>query len=160
MNKEETQMKEKLTAMKGAMTAFVTALAAMLGWRGILAVIWVAAMALDYLSGTAAACKEGDWASARAREGLWHKGGMLLVVLTAALTDVAVGMAAANLGLGGQWSGLVLPLVLAWYILTELGSVLENAVKLGAKVPGWLIRLLRAGRQAMEQAGEKTREKM
>lgn len=153
-------MKEKLTAVKGATTAFVTALAAMLGWRGLLAVIWVAAMALDYLSGTAAACKEGDWASARAREGLWHKGGMLLVVLTAALTDVAVAMAAANLGLGARWSGLVLPLVLAWYILTELGSVLENAVKLGAKVPGWLIKLLRAGRQALEQAGEKTREKM
>lgn len=151
-------MKEKLTAMKGAVTAFITAMAAMLGWRGILAVIWVAAMALDYLSGTAAACKEGDWASARAREGLWHKGGMLLVVLTAALTDVAVAMAAANLGLGAQWSGLVLPLVLAWYILTELGSVLENAVKLGAKVPGWLIKLLRAGQQALEKAGERAQE--
>lgn len=151
-------MKEKLTAMKGTITAFLTALAAMLDWRGLLAVIWVAAMALDYLSGTAAACKEGDWASARAREGLWHKGGMLLVVLTAALTDVAVAMAAANLGLGSQWSGLVLPLVLAWYILTELGSVLENAVKLGAKVPGWLIKLLRAGQQALEEAGEKTQE--
>lgn len=153
-------MKERLTATKGAVTACVTALAAMLGWRGILAVIWVAAMALDYLSGTAAACKEEDWASARAREGLWHKGGMLLVVLTAALTDVAVAMAAANLGLGGQWSGLVLPLVLAWYILTELGSVLENAVKLGANVPGWLIKLLRAGRQALEEAGEKAQDKL
>ena len=158
MSKEETQMKENLTAMKGAVTACFTALAALLGWRGILAVIWVAAMALDYLSGTAAACKEGDWASARAREGLWHKGGMLLVVLTAALTDVAVAMAAANLGLGAQWSGLVLPLVLAWYILTELGSVLENAVKLGAKVPGWLIKLLRAGQQALEKAGERAQE--
>lgn len=147
-------MKEKLTAMKGAVTAFITAMAAILGWRGLLAVIWVAAMALDYLSGTAAACKEGDWASARAREGLWHKGGMLLVVLTAALTDVAVAMAAANLGLGAKWSGLVLPLALAWYILTELGSVLENAVKLGAKVPGWLIKLLRAGQKALEDVGE------
>lgn len=147
-------MKEKLTAMKGAATALVTALAAMVGWQGLLAVIWVAAMALDYLSGTAAACKEGDWASARAREGLWHKGGMLLVVLTAALTDVAVAMAAANLGLGAKWSGLVLPLALAWYILTELGSVLENAVKLGAKVPGWLIGLLRAGQKALEDVGE------
>lgn len=149
-------MKEKLTAAKGAASALVTALAAILGWKGILAGLWVAAMALDYLSGTAAACKGGDWASAKAREGLWHKGGMLLVVLVAALTDVAVAMAAANLGIGGDWSGLVLPLVLAWYIITELGSVLENAVKLGAKVPGWLVRLLRSGQQALENAGEKT----
>lgn len=153
-------MKENLTATKGAITALVTALAAILGWQGILVILWVAAMALDYLSGTAAACKKGDWASARAREGLWHKGGMLLVVLTAALTDVAVAMAAANLGLGARWSGLVLPLVLAWYILTELGSVLENAVKLGARVPAWLIGILRAGQKALEDAGEKTQEKL
>lgn len=153
-------MKEKLTAAKGAITALVTALAAILGWKGILVILWVAAMALDYLSGTAAACKRGDWASARAREGLWHKGGMLLVVLTAALTDVAVAMAAANLGLSGSWSGLVLPLVLAWYILTELGSVLENAVKLGARVPAWLIGILRAGQKALEDAGEKTQGKL
>lgn len=148
-------MKEKLTATKGAATALMTALAAMLGWKGLLAGLWVAAMALDYLSGTAAACKGGDWASAKAREGLWHKGGMLLVVLVAAMTDVAVAMAATNLGLNGQWSGLVLPLVLAWYIITELGSVLENAVKLGARVPGWLVKLLRTGQQALEEAGEK-----
>lgn len=153
-------MKENLTSVKGAITALVTALAAILGWKGILVILWVAAMGLDYLSGTAAACKQGDWASARAREGLWHKGGMLLVVLTAALTDVAVAMAAANLGLGAQWSGLVLPLVLVWYILTELGSVLENAVKLGAKVPDWLIKLLRTGKQALEEAGENAQGKL
>lgn len=152
-------MKEKLNAAKGAATALVTALAAALGWKGALVVLWVAAMTLDYLSGTAAACKGGDWASAKAREGLWHKGGMLLVVLTAALTDVSVSMAVANLGFHSQWSGLVLPLVLAWYIITELGSVLENAVKLGAKVPDWLIKLLRTGQQVLEEAGEKTGEK-
>lgn len=151
-------MKEKMTAAKGAVTALMTALAAFLGWKGILAALWVAAMALDYISGTAAACKDGDWASAKAREGLWHKGGMLLVVLVAAMTDVAVAMAAVNLGIAGGWAGLVLPLVLAWYIITELGSVLENAVKMGAKVPGWLIRLLRAGRQALEDAGERTQD--
>lgn len=153
-------MKEKITAAKGAATAMMTALAAALGWKGALAAVWVVAMALDYLSGTAAACKGGDWASAKAREGLWHKGGMLLVVLVAALTDVAVAMAAARLGIGSGWAGLVLPLVLAWYIITELGSVLENAVKLGAKVPGWLVKLLRSGQQALEEAGEKSREKL
>lgn len=152
-------MKENLTAAKGAITALVTALASIWGWKGILVTLWVAAMALDYLSGTAAACKRGDWASARAREGLWHKGGMLLVVLTAAMTDVAVAMAAANLGLSSG-SGLVLPLVLAWYILTELGSVLENAVKLGAKVPSWLIGILRAGQKALENAGEKNQKNL
>ena len=52
-----------------------------------------------------------------------------------------------------QWPGVILPLVLAWYIITELGSILENAVKMGAAVPGWLVKLLEAGAKAMENAG-------
>lgn len=149
-------MNEKLTGIKAAITAGLTALAALLGWKGILAIVWVAAMGLDYLSGSAAACKGGRWESKVAREGLWHKGGMILVVLVAALADLAMAMICENLRIGFQWTGLVLPLVLAWYILTELGSILENAVKMGAKVPSWLVKLMKAGQKAVETAGEKT----
>ena len=49
---------------------------------------------------------------------------------------------------------LLLPMVLAWYILTELGSILENAVHLGANPPGWLVKALEAGKKAVEDAGE------
>ncbi len=49
---------------------------------------------------------------------------------------------------------LIMPLVLAWYIITELGSILENAVKMGAKVPQWLIKLLKASANIVEAAGE------
>ena len=52
------------------------------------------------------------------------------------------------------WPGLVLPLVLAWYIITELGSILENAVKMGAPVPEWLIKLLKAGKKAVDGFGD------
>ena len=48
-------MNEHLIAIKAALAAGVTALSAFLGWRGLLAVAWVAAMAVDYLTGTAAA---------------------------------------------------------------------------------------------------------
>jgi hypothetical protein len=36
-------------------------------------------------------------------------------------------------------------------ILAKLGRILENTVKLGAHVPGWLVKLLQAGKEAMEQ---------
>lgn len=111
-------------------------------------------MALDYLSGTMAACRAGEWSSAVARDGLWHKGGMILVVVVAAVADGAMAVLCDNLPLEMAWPGVVLPLVLAWYILTELGSILENAVKMGAAVPPWLVKLLKAGLDAVDSKVE------
>ena len=76
-------MKENLVTMKTAVAAFLTAMGGFLGWKGVMLVSWVAVMGLDYLSGTMAACKAGNWSSGAAREGLWHKGAMILVVTVA-----------------------------------------------------------------------------
>lgn len=147
-------MQDNLMTFKTAIAAFCTALGAFLGWQGVMALVWVAVMALDYLSGTMAACRAGQWSSAAAREGLWHKGGMILVVTVAAICDAVMVMMAAFLPLGMEWPGLILPLVLAWYIMTELGSILENAVKMGANVPKWLVALLKAGIRLADTAGD------
>ncbi len=144
-------MEDKLMGVKAAFAAVCSAAASFLGWQGVMALVWVAAMGLDYLSGSAAACKAGKWSSAEARTGLWHKGGMILVVCVAAISDAIMAVMCSHLPLQMDWPTLVLPLVLGWYILTELGSILENAVKLGAHVPGWLVKLLQAGKEAMEQ---------
>ena len=56
-------------------------------------------MALDYLTGSMAAAKEGQWSSARAREGIWHKCGMIVVVLVAAGADLLLATVLANLPL-------------------------------------------------------------
>ena len=143
-------MENKLLIWKTAIVTFFTALGAALGWKGIMLLIWIGVMLLDYLSGTAAACKVGEWSSAKAREGLWHKAGMILVVLVAGIADIVMAVACANLNLGLAYTGLVLPLVLAWYIITELGSILENAVKLGVKVPAWLTRMLKSSLTSIE----------
>ena len=119
-----------------------------------MAVVWVLAMALDYISGTAAACKVGKWSSATARQGLWHKGGMILVVAVSAIADGIIVVIGDQLPIGFSWPGLLLPLVLAWYIITEFGSILENAVEMGTKVPSWLIKMLKISLKAVNEAGE------
>lgn len=144
---------DHLVGIKAALAAFLSALAAFLGWRGIMAAVWVAAMAMDYISGTAAACKAGEWSSQRAREGLWHKGGCILVVTVAAIADGILGLALREMAIGFAWPGAILPLVLAWYIITELGSILENAVAMGASVPAWLIKLLKISLKAVDNSG-------
>ena len=144
-------MNEKLTAIKAAIAAFLSALGAFLGWQGIMVMIWIGAMALDYISGTVAAWCSGEWSSSVARDGLKHKGGMILVVAVAGLADITLSIVCNQLPVEMTWPVLVLPLVLAWYILTELGSILENAVKMGAPIPQWLMQLLTVGLKAIDK---------
>lgn len=152
-------MEDNLFTLKAAVCAFFTTLGAFLGWKGILLLSWVAVMALDYLSGTAAAAKDHKWSSSVARAGLWHKAGMVLSVLVALIADLALTVAARYIPMGIQWPGILMPLVLAWYIVTELGSILENAVKLGARVPQWLVKMLEASANVIDKVGEKEPEK-
>ena len=151
-------MEEKLMTIKAAIAAFFTAMAAFLGWQGVMALVWVIAMAIDYITGTAAAMKRGEWCSAIARQGLWHKGGMIVVVIVSFIADCIMAVICEHLPIGIAWTSIVLPLVLAWYIVTELGSILENAVKMGAAVPEWLIKLLKISVNAIDKIGEKTEE--
>ena len=151
-------MNENLVTIKTAIVAGCTALGAFLGWKGVMLIAWVAVMALDYLTGTLAACKTGQWSSTTAREGLWHKGGMIAVVIVSALADWIMVLVAAYIPIGIQWPGIIMPLVLAWYIITELGSILENAVKLGANVPSWLVKLLKASADIVASAGDMAAE--
>ena len=124
------------------------------GWQGIMVVLWVAAMAIDYISGSLAAWLSGEWSSATAREGIKHKAGMILVVIVAVLADITLGIICGHLPVEMTWPVLVLPLVLAWYILTELGSILENAVKMGAPIPAWLMKLLTVGLKAVNSRAD------
>ena len=105
-----------------------------------------------------AAAKAGDWSSGKAREGIWHKCGMIVVVVVAAGADLLLSVVLANLPLVElpvQYSGLVCPVVLVWYIVTELGSMAENAAAMGAPVPKWLTKLLALSKGAVDGAGDK-----
>ena len=149
-------MNETVVTAKAAIAAFFAALGTFLGWKGIMAVVWVVLMAMDWLTGTAAARKNGTWRSASARDGAWHKIGSVAVVTVALLGDFVLGVMIAHVPvLEIAWPNLLGPLVLAWYIVTELGSILENAVKLGASVPGWIVKIFDATLKMVDKAGER-----
>ena len=83
---------------------------------------------------------------------------MIVVVLVAAGADLLIAAVLENLPLVAlpfQYSGLICPVVLVWYIVTELGSIAENAAGMGASVPRWLVKLLAAGKDAVDGAGDK-----
>ena len=54
-----------------------------------------------------------------------------------------------------DYTTLLGPLVVVLYIIGELGSLAEHGVNMGAKVPPWLVKLLAAGKNAVDAAGDK-----
>ncbi len=132
----------EIKAAISCVLGFFTALFGAMGW---MVVIWVLCMALDYASGSFAAQKDKSWTSEAARKGLAHKGGMILFVLGAVALDLFVGVGLDVLAIENlpfAYTAPVTALVLSWYILTELGSLFENAQKLGAAFPPGLSAML------------------
>ena len=150
-------MEHHIVSIKAAVAAVTGALTGLWGWMGWLVVGWIICMMLDYITGSAAAAKGGAWSSAKAREGIWHKAGMIVVVIVAAGADLLLATVLAHLPaiqLPVEFSGLICPIVLVWYIITELGSMAENAAEMGAPVPPWLLALLEVAQEAVDQAGD------
>lgn len=147
---------DKINAFKMSLAAVFGAISAALGWFGWLVVAYVVAMAMDYLTGSAAALKNGEWSSRAAREGCWHKLGSMVAVAAALLFDGIVGMIVNHIpavSLPFAYTVLIAPVVIAWYIVTELGSVVENAGRMGAPVPAFLVRAIAALHGAVDAAG-------
>lgn len=116
-------------------------IAALHGWLGWLVVLYGVAMAADWLTGSALAIKEKKWNSSKARQGLWHKCGSIITVGVSALTDILLGLIINNVPgvqLPFTYNTLLCPVVIVWYIVSELGSILENAAGMGAPVPKFL----------------------
>lgn len=114
-------------------------------WLGWLVVLYAVCMMLDWVTGTVLAIKNGVWSSHKARQGLWHKGGSIIMIFVSVLTDILLGLTLnhiSGLTLPFSYDMLLTPIVLFWYIVSELGSILENAEKMGAPIPPLLKNIL------------------
>ena len=154
-------MVENVTRFKAALAAVLAAMTALWGWLGWLVLAWVVCMAVDYFTGYGAAMKNGEWSSNIAREGLWHKAGCIFAVLVAGILDAVVGYLLGNihgLALPFEYTVIICPLVVTWYLLMELGSILENVGKMGAPLPEFLKKMIAVLKATVDTAGEKASE--
>lgn len=146
-------MEQNVKAFKAALTAALGVLTALWGWFGWLLVAWIGAMALDVATGMAAALHAGQWSSRVARDGLWHKAGCVSAVTAAGVLDLVAGLLLGSLpadALPFSYTVLLCPLAVVWYLLTEMGSILENAGAMGAPIPGWLRKAIGELRDKLE----------
>lgn len=149
---------DNINAFKVTVTAIAAGISAALGWFGWMVVAFIACMTADWITGSLAAGKNGEWESKIAREGIWHKAGCIVVVLVAAVLDGVIGSIVNNItavALPFAYTVLLCPVVIVWYILTELGSIIENAGKMGAQVPPFLTKAIALFKGTVDAAGEK-----
>ena len=150
---------ERAQDIKGAIVAVVAFLTALWGWIGWAILLLALAMVVDYLTGSAAAKARGEWSSEVARAGLRHKLGEIVAVGAAAFADLGVRVmlhTADLLPLIGNvgWPDCFTLIVTLWYLFTEIGSIIENAGKLGARIPGWLSKGIAVLQNTAAKAGE------
>lgn len=110
-----------------------------------------AMMVVDYITGMLASKTEAidhpadpdyGWSSKRGAKGIIKKVGYLCVIAVAMVVDYVIATVSGTLGLGipaGAFFGL---LVTVWYLLNELLSIIENAGRMGAAVPEWLLKYI------------------
>lgn len=139
------------------LSELITAFAPLGKILAILALFVFAGVLLDYLTGSIAARINHEWTSSKAREGIWHKVGIFICIIVAALLDVLIIIAAkaSVIKLPLSYSGFFAPLIEIMFILTEFCSILENLGKMGVPIPEFLVKGIAAfRRKADEQAAE------
>ena len=137
-------MTEYANAAKNGILAAIAAVGAVVsralgGWDITLQIL-VGAMAADYLTGVIVAAvfsrsrksKTGALSSSASFRGLLKKGGVLLVVLVAAMLDRLLGV------------DFVRTATALFFIGNECISVLENAGLMGVPLPKFLVKTLEA----------------
>lgn len=119
-------------------------------------------MVADYLTGMAASKAEAidhpdnpayGWSSKKGAKGVLKKVGYVFVIAVAMVLDYIIITVATHVGIavpGKVFFGL---LVTIWYVINELLSITENAGRMGADLPDWLIKYIAILKDKVDGAG-------
>ncbi len=144
-------MEKKSTLLKGAIAGISSLISNWLKLIGPVIGLLVILMVADYISGMLASKKEalehpGDanygWSSKKSILGIYKKIGYILTIFAAVCTDYLIFRLLGEIGVTYQTNTLFGLLVTIWFIINELLSLLENAGRMGAKLPESLKRVL------------------
>lgn len=149
---------ERFYSVKAVITVSLAGICAKCGWFEIQLFIFLASMTLDFATGSILALKDGDWNSKKAKEGIFHKLAIVIAFLAALIADWMIAnitRSIPGLSLPFNYTVMLSPLVMIWYTLAELGSIIENVGLMGAPVPAFVKKAFQVLQDAVEEAGDK-----
>ena len=121
-------------------------------------------MVIDYVSGMAASAVEAidhpddkryGWSSKKGAKGIAKKVAYLCVIAVSMVIDYIVIRTSGVLGVAMPNTMLSL-LVSVWYLLNEALSIIENAGRIGAPVPNWLMKYIAALKNKIDSHEEES----
>lgn len=133
-------------------TGVVAYLSQKLGVTFYLLGLLLVLMVIDYVSGMAASAVEAidhpddkryGWSSKKGAKGIAKKVAYLCVIAVSMVIDYIVIKTSGVLDVALPNTMLSL-LVSVWYLLNEALSIIENAGRIGAPVPNWLMKYIAA----------------
>lgn len=122
-----------------------------------------AMMVGDYISGMLASKKEAldhpedlslGWNSKKGAKGIIKKVGYLCVIAVAMVVDYIIVNVAGSFGYEMPVKAVFGLMVVVWYLLNEMLSIIENAGRMGAPVPEWLERYIAVLKDKVEMDKE------
>lgn len=157
-----TMKKEQVYAVQAVCSAVIAWLSDKLGILFPVLVIFVLMMTIDQISGMLASKREaldhpGDpnygWSSTKWRKGIYKKFGYILTVVVAVVVDFIIFQVANEMGIKISANTMFGLLCTVWFILNELLSIIENAGRMGANLPGFLVDILSVMKNKVEKQG-------
>ncbi len=117
-------------------------------------------MAVDYISGMLASKKETiehpndkkyGWSSKKSIIGIYKKVGYIITILAAISTDYIIYELIGEIGIDYQGKTIFGLLVVVWFLINEILSILENAGRMGAVLPTFLKNILSELKKEVDQ---------
>ena len=138
-------------------TGVIAFLSEKLGITFYLLGLLVFLMVVDYISGMIAIDHPGDtsygWSSKKGAKGIAKKIAYLFVITVAIVIDYILAKTSGNLGYHLP-SAMLSLLTTVWYLLNEALSITENAGRMGARVPEWLMKYIAVLKDKIDSRNE------
>lgn len=157
-------MERYLTLLQLFITAVIAWLSDRLGILLPLLAVLCVFMVIDYLTGMGASKKEaidhpGDtaygWSSRKGARGILKKVGYVCVIVVAIALDYVIVILAGQIGIDAHGNTFFGLLATVWYILNEMLSITENAGRMGADIPAWLLQYIAVLKDKIDDEGDK-----
>lgn len=143
-------------AIVGVLTVIYAFITSVFGAFTPLLIITLISMFADLITRIYAACVRPDERpeSKKVLAGVYKKIGMCMLIVLALIVDMTLSLLAGLIGINVVVKIMVTAFVMAWILVREIISNMENLQHAGVELPSFLIKILGVAKEKIDKAGD------